>query len=442
MVEIRFSVRIRTILLILLILSITPNFLPAMPMEARPTGPLEWLSTWLDETEAQAFVFYEVGERSSLDDFEDNSIDSDYDYHKEQVKWSQQLNKAFHYSLGYLTMDKDYDTQDSMDNTSETKRGGMDLLFWKRHDNTLTFSLDLIETVKEFDDTPANSYRRVKIAPGVTWRRKNDETARLITGVDRYIYSADHTKDQLKPFARAEYWTYVLDRKLKVLGSYAIHNIQEEQKGRDRVQRDLRAGADYKFDSVAIYKLMARFGWGNRDTRMDGDIDEDYDYDYTYAYVKSEHKFSGLLRTRVKFQMFRKDYDTASLDHDGFFVQNEWDLQLRNEKDFKVFLAIDGEFKKTDHENTSASYEKSVLKTFGTIRSPKNYDLSAGLQYNVYDYEGPGDKQRYYAILSGEKTFPELDMTLSLDLKYRLTDNEDSDDSDKASFRLSIHQKF
>ena len=47
-----------------------------------------------------------------------------------------------------------------------------------------------------------------------------------------------------------------------------------------------------------------------------------------------------------------------------------------------------------------------------------------------------------YMVWSGEKYFPDAELTLSLDIKYRSTDNEATSDTNKSSARLSAHKKF
>ena len=76
-------------------------------------------------------------------------------------------------------------------------------------------------------------------------------------------------------------------------------------------------------------------------------------------------------------------------------------------------------------------------------RRKKSFKVSAGLQSALYDYrDSDRNKKRHYAVLSGEKSFQEGDLLLSLHLKYRYTDYDEQNNDHKSSVRVEGRYRF
>ena len=398
------------------------------------------LDRWLGRTDSEVQGYFEMGERSTLEDFEEDPDDTDYSYIKYRVKFFQDVTDRLGYRIAGYVYDKDYDETDNLDNVSRTFTGGIDWCAWEAENRSLTLDLDFLLRDKQYFNSPTYEYKRVKAAPGLMYRAEGEYIVKLRAGLDRYEYPEAPEKDQFIPFAKAEGRRYLLDRALTFSGSYAIKAAREPEKGKERIQRDMRAGADYKFGMAGIYKAMARAGWGNRDTRYDEEIDKDYDYEYFYWYVKTVHKISNTVKTDIKYRYYTKDYLTASLDHTGFSVRNGWDLEALETKAHRLWWSLDLEHRGVEYDDTDSGYTRETAEAAVNFKQKKSYKLSAGLQANLYDYEDPArDKTRYYTVLSGEKYLS--DFLLGLHLKYRYTDKQDEDDQ-KTAVRLECRYAF
>ena len=401
------------------------------------------LDRWLARTDSEVQGYVETGERSTLEDFEEDLDDTDYSYFKYRMKFSQDATEQIGYRIAGYVYDKDYDEADSLDNVSRTFTGGMDWRVWEGENRSLTLDLDLLLRDKQYFNSPVYEYERVKAAPGIMYRAEGLYTLKLRAGLDRYEYEEAPEKDQFIPFAKAEGRRYLMDRALTLSGSYSIKAAREPEKGRERIHRDIRAGADYKFGLTGIYKAMARAGWGNRDTRHDEEIDEDYDYEYFYWYVKTVHKVSDTVKTGLKYRFYTKDYLTGSLDHTGFSLRNGWDLEALDTSAHRLWWSIDLEHRDVEYDETDSGYRKDTVEAAVNYKRKKNYKLKAGLQANLYDYEDPSrDKTRYYTVLSGEKYLKEGDLMLGIHVKLRFTEYEERNDDDKSAVRVEGRYAF
>ena len=76
------------------------SFLFAFPVEsdAFSQKPLTWLD-WLAETDTEISGYIEGGARSTLEDLEDVSADSDYTYAKYNLRFGQALTESFSYQV-------------------------------------------------------------------------------------------------------------------------------------------------------------------------------------------------------------------------------------------------------------------------------------------------------------------------------------------------------
>lgn len=92
---------------------------------------------------------------------------------------------------------------------------------------------------------------------------------------------------------------------------------------------------------------------------------------------------------------------------------------------------------------SGSDYKKETLGIKGTYKRKQNWKTSASLQGNLYDFEdSTKNKNRYYTKLSFEKLFMEKDLSLSLDFKYKYTDNKQADNTEEESVRLAFNYRF
>jgi hypothetical protein len=88
-------------------------------------------------------------------------------------------------------------------------------------------------------------------------------------------------------------------------------------------------------------------------------------------------------------------------------------------------------------------YEKETAEAKLSYERKKNWQASAGLEQNFYDFDdSSNDKKRTYVKLSGEKLFFEGDLVLSMDFKYRYTDYKQGNDKDQEAIRLAFKYRF
>ena len=388
--------------------------------------------------------YAEAGERSTAEDYEEEDTDDDYTYRNYNLKLGQKISDRLSYDISSFVYDKDYKTADSLDNTSRIFKTDWSYYFKKLKEESLELDFKVKYREKRYKNSPGNEYDELSAAPSLTFTKKDLYAIGLALGIDNFDYLAEGQKDQFKVFTRVGGKRYLLEKKLMLTGSYKIENTEQEKINRKRAKQEILGGFDYIFDFPWIYKIANRLEWGQRDTKEEEERDEDYDYEYWQYYTKTEHRISPKLKTDIKYQYFKKDYINADLDHRAFYIQNNWDYEILDDEKQRLGFDFGLEHKEVKYDLKSGNdYQKETVEAGLSYKRKKNWQTSAGLEQNFYDFEdASNDKKRTYARLRLEKLFLEGDLVLSLDLKYRYTDHEQEDDKEEEAVRIAFKYRF
>jgi len=388
--------------------------------------------------------YTEVGKRSTSEDYEEEDTDDDYAYQNYHLKLEQEVSDRLSYDISSFIYKKDYKSRDSLDNISRLFKTNWSYYLRKLKEETLELGFKLKYKEKRYKNTPSSEYDQISAAPTLTFKKKDLYTVDLTAGIDNYDYLAPGEKDQLKIFSSLGGDRYFLGKKLMLTSAYKIETLEQKITNRKRTKHEVMGGFDYLFDLPWLYKITTRAGWGQRDTKEDEARDEDYDYEYWSYYTKTEHRINPKLKTDLKYQYFKKDYISADLDHGGFYIQNSWDYEILDDEKQRIGFDFGVEHKDVKYELKSGNdYQKETVEVKFSYKRKKNWQTSAGLEQNFYDFDdSSNDKKRTYVKLSGEKLFLEGDLVLYLDLKYRYTDYEQKDDKEQEAVRLAFKYKF
>ena len=388
--------------------------------------------------------YTEIGEKSTAEDYEEEDTDDDYTYRNYHLKFGQKVSDRLSYDIGSFVYDKDYDVKDSLDNISRIFKTNWSYYIRKLKEESLELDVRLNYKEKRYNNTPRSEYDQIRFAPTLTFKKKDRYSIDLTAGIDDYDYLVEGVKDQLKIFGKVGADRYFMDKKLMLTSSYKIEQLEKKNIDRERTKHEVLGGFDYVFDLPWVYKITTRAGWGQRDTKEEEERDEDFDYEYWRYYTKTEHRINPKLKTNLKYQYFKKDYVSADLDHRGFYLQNNWDYEILDDGKQRVWLDFGIEHKDVDYAlKADNNYKKETAELKANYQRKKNWKVSAALEGNSYDFnDSSNDKKRYYAKLSGEKLFLEGDLVLSLDLKYRYTNNEQGNDKEQEAVRVAFKYKF
>ena len=421
--------------------------------------------------------YTEVGERSTAEDYEEEDTDDDYTYRNYHLKFEQKIsdrltpletpkpsdNKTrslagLSYDISSFVYDKDYSSRDSLDNISilfktnwsyylrklKPEDNGLASDSQSRKEESLKLDVRLNYKEKRYNNTPKSEYDQIRLAPTLTFKKKDLYTIDLTAGFDDFNYLAEGVKDQFKIFGKIGADRYFLDKKLMLTSSYRLEQLKQKKIDRERTKHEVLGGFDYVFNLPWVYKITTRAGWGERDTKEEEERDEDFDYEYWRYYTKTEHRINPRLKTNLKYQYFKKDYVSADLGHRGFYIQNGWDYEILDDEKQKLWLDFNVEHKDVEYAlKANNHYKKEATEIKANYQRKKNWKVSVALERNFYDFnDSSNDKKRYYAKLSGEKLFSEGDLVLSLDLKYRYTDYEQGSDKEHEAVRVAFKYKF
>jgi len=388
--------------------------------------------------------YTEVGKRSTAEDYEEEGTDDDYAYQNYHLKLEQEVSDRLSYDISTFIYDKDYKTADSLGNISRIFKTNWSYYLKKLKEESLELDFKVKYREKRYKNSPRNEYDEIGAEPSLTFKKKDIYTIDLALGIDNFDYLAEGQKDQFKVFTRVGGKRYLLEKKLMLTGSYKLENTEQEKINRKRTKQEILGGFDYIFEIPWIYKIANRLEWGQRDTKEEEERDEDFDYEYWRYYTKTEHKISPKLKTDLKYQYFKKDYISADLDHRGFYIQNSWDYEILDDEKQRIGFDFGVEHKDVKYELKSGNdYLKETVEAKLNYKRKKNWQASAGLEQNFYDFDdSSNDKKRTYVKLSGEKLFLGGDLVLSLDLKYRYTDYEQGNDKEQEAVRVAFKYKF
>lgn len=388
--------------------------------------------------------YTEVGERSTAEDYLEEDTDSDYTFRNYHLKFHQKVSPLLQYDVSTFIYDKDYKTGDNLDSLSRIFKTAWDYYLEKQPEGSLKLDLNLKYKEKRYDSNPRNEYDQVSFYPAMTLSRKDVYTIKVSAGAENFDYLVPEGKDQFNGFGEIEGKRYFLEKKLMFTSSYRVKTARQKEVSRERVKHNLRGGFDYVFDFPWLYKVMARAGWGHRDTKEEEERDEDYDYAFREWYVKTEHRITPKVTTQLKYQYFKKDYITADLDHRGICVWNGWDYEVFNDKIQRLWFDFDLQYKDVDYPlKVDNNYKKKTMGLGAQYSRKEDWKVAAGVQGNTYDYnEGDKDKKRYYFTLAGMKHFREGALRLSVEFKYRYTDYPEDNDDKKEAVRVEFRYRF
>jgi hypothetical protein len=388
--------------------------------------------------------YFESGNRSQAEDFEEEEEDREYAYQNYHLKFKHKLSDRFNYILSSFIYNKDYKSRDSLDNISKIFNAKGSYYLNKQKQESLKLDIKLKYKEKRYRNTPSSEYDQIMFSPKLTYDKKDSYAINLSTGINNYDYVSTRGNDQLKFFSQLGAKRYMVEKKLMLTSSYKLETTAHKRTNRRKNKNDFMFGFDYIFDIPFIYKITARAKLGQRDTKDDDERDEDFDYKYRQFYVKIAHRITSKLKNDFKYQYFKKDYLTADLDHSGFYIRSNWRYKMLADETQELYFNFTSKYKDVNYVLKSGSnYKKETLGIKGTYKRKKNWKTSVSLQGNFYGYEdSTKDKNRYYTKLSFEKLFLEKDLSLSLDFKYKYTDNKQADNTEEESVRLAFKYKF
>lgn len=402
--------------------------------------------------------YAESGKKFTSEDYEEENLDGGYHYRNYHISYGQKVSDRLSYYIGSFIYDKDYDTKDSLDNTSRIFKTNWSYYLRKLKEESLALTMRLNYKEKRYDSMPASEYDQIRLAPTLTFRKKNLYAIDVTAGVDNYDYLAQGVKEQRTIFGKIGADRYFLDKKLMLISSYKLEQQERKVIDRKRTRQEVLAGLDYVFAQIWVYKITSRAEWGQRDSKEEEERDEDYDYKYWRYYTKTEHRITPKVKTNLKYQYCKKDYVSADLDHRGFYIQDSWDYEIVNNEKQRVWLDMGIEHKDVEYSlKPDSKYEKETAEFKASYQRKQclsddkaGWKVSAALGGNAYDFNDAGrylgqagdDQKRCYAKLSGEKLFLKEDLVLLIDLKYTYTDYEQKNSEEQKAGRASFEYRF
>jgi hypothetical protein len=388
--------------------------------------------------------YAETGMRSQAEDFEEEEDDHEYTFSTYHINLKHLASDQFRYEVGTFLNKKDYETEDSLDNSSKIihVRGTYYLTRQKRELSRLDFKLRY--KVKRYDSSPSSEYDQIIFSPGIRYERKDVYSLRASAGITNYEYVNAGEKDEFRFFSKLKGRAFLLGKTLTLVSSFRLDTATQKRKNRGKNRNNFLFGLDYKIKNPGMQKVSARGKFGQSDTKDEDTRDDEFDYTYRQFSIKTDHKIHQRIKTFLKYQYFRKNYVTAELDHSAFSISNSWRYVVFADKVQKLYVNVLLKHKDVDYVFKSGSdYEKETLMVRGTYRKKKDWKTSVSLEGNFYEFDDEGkNKNRYYAKLLFEKPLSGETIVIALNIKYRYTDNKRANNTEEQAVRTAFQYRF
>jgi hypothetical protein len=395
-------------------------------------------------TESTVSGYFESGKKTQAEDFEEEDEDREYIYQNYHIRFSQKLKDKLQYEIGSFIYNRDYTSQDSLDNISKIVHTSGSTLLLDQKNKFLKLAVKLRYKEKRYRYTPSREYDQILFSPRLSYHVKDSYSVTFSTGVNTYDYLSAVDNDQISIFSKLGARKYLFERKVLFISSYKLESTTKKRKNRQKNKSNAVFGFDYKLDIPLIYKITSRVKFGQMDTKDDDKRDEDFDYEYLQFTAKTSHKVGKKLKMFFQYQYFRKDYLTADLDHAGFHFLSNWKYRMLDDRIQVVDLSFLSKHKEVDYSLKSGNnYRKETVELKGAYKNKKNWAMTGSVQGSFYNYhDDTRDKNRYYFRLSFGKPFKKERLTLFLYLKYTFTDNKFANNTEEEAARISFEYTF
>ena len=380
-----------------------------------------------------------IGERTTSQDYEEE--DTDYSYRYNGYNFNIKYKKPnLNYFLGSSINKKDYKTKDYLDNISRLLK--TELLYYLKKDkiNYTELNTELNYKEKRYKNSPNYEYNRITLIPTIKFKRK-DQYISLIFGIDSFSYLEDTDKDKIKIMGGFEIKKYLLEKKIVLLLSYRQEFNKQENNTRKNKNK-FKSEFSYVFNKPLIYKITTGIDFKDLDTK-EKDIDQDLEYRYFKYYIKTEHRINKRLETSLKYERFKKNYTENSLDNSGFLIKNNWDYEILKNKDNKINFDFDLGYEEKNYELEDQSYKKKTMGFDIFYQRKDSHKLKFGIEKIFYNFEEKINNKNKTAFKFGiEKFLFNRDLSLGLDLKYKILDYKSAKDEKQKEIKFSFIYKF
>jgi hypothetical protein len=384
--------------------------------------------------------YAEAGKRYTSEDYTEEDFDRDYHYLNYHLKFFHKVSNKLNYDLRSFLYNKKYNTANELDNISRIFKSK----FSNRISKLFYFDLSLKYREKRFKVDNIKDFNQLTLAPQLTFKRYNHYSFTLLTGFDNYNYLSKDNRDQLKIFSNLRAKRYLLTKKLILDAAYKVETMNKAKINRKKIKHNLAGGFSYSFSNDWFYKISHKTKWGYSDTKDDDQRDIDYDYHYLNHHTKTEHRFKRNLKMDLNYHYFKKNYLNIDLDHHGFIIDNNWDYEIINAGNKRIWFDLNLSYKVVNYsERMKYTYQKESFLGKINIQKKELWKISFALQSHFYQYDHSiYDKNRYYPHLYGEKFFFADAMKLSLDIRYRYMDYKEKNNSADLSVKFGFQYEF
>jgi hypothetical protein len=388
--------------------------------------------------------YIDAGERTEGDDYTEEDDDREYRFLRYHLGFEHRMSGRARYRIGSYLNDKDYTTKDSLDNTSRIISAMGSYALRGGEGGNLKVDISLRYREKRYRDSPSDEYDQLIFSPKITHTRKEVYDIYLSSGINNYEYIKSGAKNQNNIFVKVGSRRYIHSKKLVLYSSYRFESATLKKEARKKNKHDLMFGGYYIPDLPQVKKVTFSAKVGQGDTKDIEERDDDLDYRFQRFLIRSEHRMHPRLKANFVYEYFGKDYFESDLDHSGFRIATAWKQGLAADGVREIYLLLSANHKEVNYPmKKERDYRKEGLEIRGVLTRKRNWKTSLSIRGDFYDYwDRTRDRNRYYALITLQKYFFGRSLRLSLDLKYKYTDNRHANNTEEESGRLAFRYTF
>lgn len=364
-------------------------------------------------------TYYEFGRRSASGQVVEEDLKDYFDYYKGNVKLAGDLDRASSYRVKYQYYQKHYNNLENLNNIYNWYGLGYGQLIYSTDVFSIKIGPDFDYKAKNYSNSANNSYRQIRFDFPITFKRKDDWTIKLGSGINSYQYP-NAPKSQFKSNVRIDVSKKFFDSTCELRAFYKYQYISR-QKLLSRQEKTYGVSADTKIDNKILRNLEAGVEQGMDGTIEIEDREDSYDYKYFEWFIKGKYVVAELIRGSAKYAKLTRVYANFSDNYNGFLVDNSWSIKAFERGSLSLDLKAGYLHKqfRFPYASSPFSYYNNTLTQDAELEKKKDWKFILGADQKFYLFPSVRYNDKiYYTVKANFEKSIKADFSVGFDYRY------------------------
>jgi hypothetical protein len=389
-------------------------------------------SEW--ETEAD----FTSGASDTIDETDEQ--DADYSFSSSRLKIGKRINADWKYLLMISQGNRDYEEDDDEFDNSKFIVGNKLKQISETDKEKNSLAIDLEYQNKSFENSPEDTYNRLKAKVTTSWERKDSHRISISTGVSdvRYANSTKEGEDNYE--AKAGFRKNFFDRNFIIDGYSRVISSTRATFG-THVTNKLGTETRLNLPHFELIRCSVKFGF--RNSRTDEDtVDSDVNYDYYFQEFKNStrHPLAKRVNLNTSLTSFLKKYIEESYDNCGY----ETGLSIKSSPLPNFYIKPGYTYREKSYSRMkSLSHFKNLYYVTVGYREKSQWGISSKLSKSFYQFPDSIENDKMETKISVElDKYIDDDSSIYLRGQHRYKDYEEDLDLALSTWKFGINHKW